>query len=170
MTEPTSFAKLAPLITWFIIIKQCLEDTAWKVSKYGVISGPYFPTFGLNTGKYGPEITLYLNIFHVMGGTNNGWVLLSMCNVEQWSMKKCIEISTWYHLICNKSNKNPLPQFFFEGNKYLKTIVPDFRGGLFTLEKEELIIFGKSGAFPLIIFFPFEMSYFYNLRTMMPIV
>ena len=24
-------------------------DTAWKVSKYGVISGPYFPVFGLNT-------------------------------------------------------------------------------------------------------------------------
>ena len=25
---------------------------AWKVSKYGVISGPYFPVFGLNTGIY----------------------------------------------------------------------------------------------------------------------
>ena len=59
---------------------------------------------------------------------------------------------------------------FFEGNKYLKTIVPDFRGALFTWEKEEPIILGKSGAFPLIIFFPFEMFYFYNLRTMMPIV
>ena len=23
--------------------------TAWKVSKYGVFSGPYFPVFGLNT-------------------------------------------------------------------------------------------------------------------------
>ena len=23
--------------------------TAWKVSEYGVISGPYFPAFGLNT-------------------------------------------------------------------------------------------------------------------------
>ena len=28
--------------------------TAWKVSKYGIFSGPYFPIFGLNTGKYGP--------------------------------------------------------------------------------------------------------------------
>ena len=27
-------------------------DTAWKVSKYGVISGPYFPAFGLNTERY----------------------------------------------------------------------------------------------------------------------
>ena len=26
--------------------------TAWKVSKYGVISGPYFPVFGLNTEIY----------------------------------------------------------------------------------------------------------------------
>ena len=25
--------------------------TAWKVSKYGVISGPYFPVFGLNTDQ-----------------------------------------------------------------------------------------------------------------------
>ena len=32
--------------------------------KYGVISGPYFPVFGLNTGKHGPEITPYLDTFH----------------------------------------------------------------------------------------------------------
>ena len=30
-------------------------NTAWKVSKYGVFSGPYLPVFSLNTGKYGPE-------------------------------------------------------------------------------------------------------------------
>ena len=37
--------------------------TAWKLSKYGVISGPHFPVFVFspNTGKYGPEITPYLN-------------------------------------------------------------------------------------------------------------
>ena len=29
--------------------------TAWKLFKYGVICGPCFPVFGLNTGKYGPE-------------------------------------------------------------------------------------------------------------------
>ena len=43
-------------------------NTASKVSKYGVISGPYFPVFRLNTEiygvKYGPEITPYLDIFH----------------------------------------------------------------------------------------------------------
>ena len=36
------------------------------MSKYGVISGPYFPIFRLNTGKYGPEITPYWDTFHVV--------------------------------------------------------------------------------------------------------
>ena len=35
-----------------------------KVSIYGVISGPYFPVFGLNTGKHRPEITPYLDTFY----------------------------------------------------------------------------------------------------------
>ena len=51
--------------------------TLREVSKYGVISGPYFSAFGLNTEiysvslvfspnaeKYGPEITPYLDTFH----------------------------------------------------------------------------------------------------------
>ena len=41
-----------------------ISFTAWKVSKYGVISDPYFPVFGLNTGKYGPEITPYLAAYY----------------------------------------------------------------------------------------------------------
>ena len=46
------------------------------MSKYGVFSGLYFPAFGLNTedhsvfsphaGKYRPEKTPYLDIFHTM--------------------------------------------------------------------------------------------------------
>ena len=53
--------------------------TAWKVSKCGVISGPYFPVFRLNTGiyevisvfspntvKYGQGITPYLDTFHAV--------------------------------------------------------------------------------------------------------
>ena len=36
------------------------------MSRYGVISGPHFPVFGLNTGKYGPEITPYLDAFHAV--------------------------------------------------------------------------------------------------------
>ena len=40
--------------------------TVWKVSKYGVICGPYFPAFGLNTEKYGPDLTPYLLAFHAL--------------------------------------------------------------------------------------------------------
>ena len=40
--------------------------------KYGVFSGPYFPIFGLNTGKYEPEKTPYLDTFHVVNAKCNG--------------------------------------------------------------------------------------------------
>ena len=41
-------------------------NTAWKVSKYGVFSGPYFPVIGLSTGKYGLEKTPYFDTFHAV--------------------------------------------------------------------------------------------------------
>ena len=55
-------------------ITGCLQQTLLyftrtrftKVSRYGVISGPYFPVFTLNTGKYGPEITPYFDTFHTV--------------------------------------------------------------------------------------------------------
>ena len=43
-----------------------LNTTVWNVSKYVVFSCPYFPTFGLNTGKYGPEKTPFLDTFHAV--------------------------------------------------------------------------------------------------------
>ena len=36
------------------------------MSKYGVFSGPYFPEFSPNTGKYGPEKAPYLDTFHAV--------------------------------------------------------------------------------------------------------
>ena len=48
----------------FLIWEFLMWFTAWKVSKYGVFSSPYFPVFGLNTEKYGPEKTPYLDTFH----------------------------------------------------------------------------------------------------------
>ena len=43
-------------------------QTAWKKSKYGVFSGPYFPVFSPNTRKYGPKKTPYLDTFYVVSG------------------------------------------------------------------------------------------------------
>ena len=42
----------------------------------GVISDPYFPVFSPNTGKYGPEITPFLDTFHVVYITGRVWRLL----------------------------------------------------------------------------------------------
>ena len=36
------------------------------MSKYGVISGPYFPVFSSNTGKKVPVTTPYLDTFHAV--------------------------------------------------------------------------------------------------------
>ena len=51
------------------------------MSKYGVIFGPYFPVFGLNTGKYGPEITPYLDTFHAVFFTNCRYLFRSQSNI-----------------------------------------------------------------------------------------
>ena len=51
--------------------------STWKVFKYRVFYGPYFPVFGLNmeiyfsvlslnTGKYAPEKAPYLDTFHAV--------------------------------------------------------------------------------------------------------
>ena len=58
----------------------CDTYTALKLSKYGVISGPYFPVFGLNTGKYGPEITPYLDNFHTVVQVGTG---LKVCYYKE---------------------------------------------------------------------------------------
>ena len=36
------------------------------MSQQVVISGLYFPVFGLNMGKYGPEVAPYLDTFHAV--------------------------------------------------------------------------------------------------------
>ena len=33
-------------------------NSAWKLSKYGVFSGPYFPVFGLNTEIYSVDLRI----------------------------------------------------------------------------------------------------------------
>ena len=49
-----------------VIISYVNSDTVSKVSKYEVISGLYFLVFSPNTGKFGPEITPYLDTFHTV--------------------------------------------------------------------------------------------------------
>ena len=56
------------------------------MSKYGVISGPYFPVFRLNTGKHGLEIKVDFSGDYYFKGNQNivlktadkggGWVIM----------------------------------------------------------------------------------------------
>ena len=56
--------------------------TVWKVSKYGVFSGP-------NTGKYGPEKAPYLDTLHAVSRstTTKNYTILT---------KKTLESAHWY--------------------------------------------------------------------------
>ena len=66
------------------------------MSKYGVISGSYFPVFGLNTAKYGPEITLYLDTFHAV------YVITILTKVPSgmpdWVQNISLQVDTTQHL------------------------------------------------------------------------
>ena len=63
-TFPNSVVKWNICVSFRFRVREI--DTVRKVSKYGVFSGPYFPAFGLNTGKYGLEKTPYLDTFHTV--------------------------------------------------------------------------------------------------------
>ena len=58
--------------------------TAWKVSKYSAISGPYFPVFGLNTRKHGPELTPYLDTFHAVVATDTSPAQTGCSRTQKW--------------------------------------------------------------------------------------
>ena len=64
-TSPTFFRIISDyLIPCFLgrpLGEIALTSIVWKVSKYRVISGPYFPVLSPNTETYGPEITPYLD-------------------------------------------------------------------------------------------------------------
>ena len=76
-----------------ILWNLCESSTMWKVSKYGIFSGTYFPVFGLNTeryskrrdtpyfpvfssnvGSYGLEKAPYLDTFLAVFHISNWWV------------------------------------------------------------------------------------------------
>ena len=53
-----SYLSLITLETMRFFNTKHRGNTVWKVSKYGVFSGPYFPAFGMNTEKYGVSLCI----------------------------------------------------------------------------------------------------------------
>ena len=56
--------------TSFNTQKHFWTTTVWKLSKYGIFSGPYLPEFSPNTGKYGPGKTPHFDTFHAVDNTS----------------------------------------------------------------------------------------------------
>ena len=63
--------------------QRCMEgkktrNPAWKMSKYGFFSGPYFPVFGLNTGKYDQKKLRIWTLFTQWKLDYYGYLILSI--------------------------------------------------------------------------------------------
>ena len=79
--------KLQIFILFYKNLKNVIKVTAWKVSKYGVFSGPYFPVFRLNTGKCGTEKTPCLDTFHAVSIVFMGKVFSNI--IKLWYLRWC---------------------------------------------------------------------------------
>ena len=89
-------------VKYFCSLELVLEIfTAWKVSKYGIIRGPYFPVFSPNTRKYGPEITPIWSFF-------TQWFFLTLLKLYELNVKKLIFLD-WLFTISRFSDKSTLP-------------------------------------------------------------
>ena len=64
-------------------IKKKIKNAHDLLEVLGGSTGPYFPVFGLNTRKYGPEKTPYLGTFHVVKSSQSllsGQENLNICS------------------------------------------------------------------------------------------
>ena len=72
--------------------------TAWKVSKYGVISGPYFPVFGLNTKIYGVNLRIQSKYRKIRTRNNSAFGnFLSRDSLFDHSVRQRSLSFVWFH-------------------------------------------------------------------------
>ena len=80
-----------------------LSITAWKVSKYGVFSGPYFTAFGLNTERDGVFLRIQFEYGKIRTRKKNRiWTLFTQCVIykikpkenmkQEFRLKKIVEL------------------------------------------------------------------------------
>ena len=84
-----------------------MVETTWKVSKYGVFSGPYFPAFGLNTERYG-------DTFYAVS------VEVSICLLNHYNLVPCVFVALVFVLFfCRKLHKVQLTVDWRSASAYL---------------------------------------------------
>ena len=95
--------------------------TAWKVSKYEVISGPYFPVFGLNTEIY--ELNLHIQSEYRKIRTRNNSVFGHFSRSVANQFVNVISTSIWciyYILYTNSDNIDNTVWMFVSGWKWYR--------------------------------------------------
>ena len=83
-----------------LILKVIVESlTAWKVSKYGVFSGPFFPIFELNAERYraSPRIQIECGKIRTRKKTFN-------MIIRSWPSQDTMNLSEWF--LCLYPNKS----------------------------------------------------------------
>ena len=69
-------------------------STTWKVSKYGVFSGPYFPAFGLNTEIYSVNLSIQSECGKIRTRKNSLFGNFSRSDtILIWSRSRCLDIT-----------------------------------------------------------------------------
>ena len=85
-----------------------LVTTAWKVSKYGVFSGPYFPAFGLNTKINSINIRKYPYSVWKQENTDQKkpriWTLFTQCTPTKIKEHHVVAATT---ITCNDGTIQP---------------------------------------------------------------
>ena len=91
-----------------------LASTVWKACKYGVFSGPYFPTFGLNTERYENWQNTESFPRRFVGVFRLNVDIHEKCpNAEKYRPEQTPYLDTWYldtfHTVIKSQSLNEMP-------------------------------------------------------------
>ena len=81
------------------IMKLTKTNTAWKVFKYRVFSGPYFPVFGLNTEIYGVNLRIQSK-YRKMRTRKNSVFRHFSCSEQRSLLSSLQRLTLTQHTIC----------------------------------------------------------------------
>ena len=81
------------------IMKLTKTNTAWKVFKYRVFSGPYFPVFGLNTEIYGLNLRIQSK-YRKMRTRKNSVFRHFSCSEQRSLLSSLQRLTLTQHTIC----------------------------------------------------------------------
>ena len=87
-------SKVSSNLKFFLNNSYCRHtNTVWKVSKYGVLSGPYFPVFGLNTEFYSVNLRIQSKYGKIGTRKNSEFGHFSHSVIELWNSRNANDMN-----------------------------------------------------------------------------